>query len=638
MGLGCGTFWKKLIVVFDRRMSAASRSSKPDYLDRGRYWWAHGDNDHHNLVLQKCVALIEDFEISVRSLAGDAEVTTLKDLSKRAIRHFIEPFLSADRALNKLVVLTFDNSRHKPLNKAETSLGRMDRTEDILVPDSEIPCVLLESMSLPAFGRVLATPKYKMILYNYLLGEIHAYAQGLEVEDECGLIVACPYMKEEEFPIADFDRYMDGARGGPFFYLTGEHYIFSKASFDLPHLPAYGEGDIIVRLYSDWIQDTKPGLMSKDGAYILVRSKDSDSLPIFLMQDPGKVILNMGTVKVRWMENMLFEHTYTRGESADEREARAAESKAEKERLDKELAFFVYVGAFYKGMNLSSPRRAMAFALACILSGTDYVKKPAGVSSEAIFSHICRPKSVRDSKDMMAQPFVIDEKYFRVHQKKAIFDVKYFRSALPGAWKTCLAKAETFVENCDNYILRVIWNLKYWALDDSATGGPNALLYGWRPARADEPHGYWSIPDGEGVGEPKIPKSGRPPLPKGPAPLQQKAGASSASGGTVRKLLPSSGKGPMSSSPSITSYIAGTARPPKGGIKGKSSAIDEDADEAGPAHPPLKSFRAGEKSAKSFTARPATVPSMAQRNPLIRTPAASYMFSQSELVNDDFEP
>ncbi len=480
MGLDVGTFLKKLIIDSDRLLSTGKNQLLATVLDEGVTWKASGKAAASNpfVVSGKCVAFMTDCELLLHSLWRTDQAVPLSQLANQFFQQTVAPFIDGEGYLTKFVFLAFDNSSRKPKNKAETAKKRAEASAKYVVEDRLIPTSTADH-TVPSIQSVMATTAYKHVLYNYLLQQLYARVHDLPTREHCGVVVATPYSDYNTFKIkglAVYDPEIEVLSAEATFFLTGIQCVFTRgADLRLPDLNEdfpYGEGDMLLRVYSDVFQACYPELFDGTGAYIVVVSKDSDSLPIFLLRNPGPVTLLLGTARGEWL-----------GGKEDK-------------------ALFISMARLRQALQLDTAKAAARFALACVMGGTDYITRPAGIGADRVLGAFYTWAS-NPPRDRLTLPKILRAKEDREIFKSGadsgmvVLQPKEVVAAVEMQWYKSTGRSD-FAANyakMNNRYKRILWNMRYWFCDDPHTGGPDPLQSGWRVNRADEPPGYWPLED-----------------------------------------------------------------------------------------------------------------------------------------------
>jgi hypothetical protein len=490
MGLDSGTDIKKKLVAGDR--TVVRGGLLPERLNEGLTWKACGEDNFRNAFYHQpgVKAVVVDMELWGFTMP---ENRFTHEYIRSALSWIIKPFLNESGALTVILVLLFDNAQYKPMNKAETSNSRAEATKEFVLPDEEIPTMFMSGMQFPGRREVFATPLFKQVFYNTVVGSIEDMVRELPVATPtCGVVVAAPSAKHDTFKISNCKVY-DHERGGlqevaTTFFLTGRYYVFTrKSELDVSELMTYkyGEADLMMRVTTDWLQRAHPELFRDPDACIVACSKDSDSLCIYTLTPPGRVWLAMGTVAKTWLA------AYSKDDVTEEHKS-GGDGKADK------LAFFVDVAELHKQLKLDNPVRRATFALACVLSGTDYVTRPKGIGAEKLYGALGEWRSPQQSRTDTRPLHTFRDGIFRAHTDGTVrLQKDEVVRAIAGVWKGNKAACLQFTKHHDWLFLRATWNILYWTMEDAERGGPSPLDYGWRPATPDEPRGYWAIIDGE---------------------------------------------------------------------------------------------------------------------------------------------
>jgi hypothetical protein len=495
MGIDYGLLWKRGLLAADREIE--KQGIVPVRNDCGRVWRASGDDNCSNPEYHggDVKAVIVDLELWIHTIPEDPfGVPYLR----ASVLRFISPFIGEDGMLKLILVLLFDNSKYKPLNKAETSLARAEVNREFVLPDDEVPTELPSAFLFPGRKSVLATPLYKQMFYNTVMGIIYDVTKGLKLATPtCGVVVAAPWAVHEKYRVENTSVFDpdDPPVHTPLsqvFFLTGDHYVFpSHSELDVTEAKSYwyGEADLIMRVYCDFLQREYPHLFDSPGARIVVKTKDSDSIPIFLASaPPGPVTLALGTISLDWLR------TYEYVGERDEETPSASKSKAKGENR----AFFIDMDELYDAMGMHDPLRRATFALACALSGTDYVSRPEGIGAASLYGGFGSWRSAQLERHDKRSLHTFTPGVYRAHTNGALVLQKdQAIQCITKAWRTNKPACLAFTKNNNYLFLRATWQILYWMMADAKRGGPDPLKFGWRPRLQGEPPGFWPIIDGE---------------------------------------------------------------------------------------------------------------------------------------------
>lgn len=363
----------------------------------------------------------------------------------------------------KTVVLVFDDERYVPTNKTECHLKRrrqMEKMARVAKPIEELlphgPVVRDREKTLPTDMKkwtyvIRKCPEFKYAVIEYVIMRISEYVQNLNIDqskEKFRVFVACPY-REPHKRVYETD------------YMSGCNIELTSTGSPLPPNHPQGEGDVRVKIWSDFIFEHYDTFRAKQQ---LIISKDLDEFPIYLSTPPVPSTLPPGLDRDACHVRILV------GVVPGAQKPGKAKPQSWCP-ISGQLEFLDVTRLWRTALN-NDPVIGTKLALTLIYGGMDYCEGFAGISGHVLASECInnlgalKHKVCRDSSRI----------------KFKLSDVRRYYSDVVGRKKKGkLLKpksAKDPIHNVNNTLRRGLWSLHYWQSIHGKQPSPEAYR-GW---------------------------------------------------------------------------------------------------------------------------------------------------------------